>query len=92
MQQQQQPATGLPRDVMRSLLNRVLAMAVDELSKEDTRRHIRDHLVHPMIHLAYEQAMPYLLAAMTVIVAILIMSMLSLAMSFMFYFKRPSFR
>lgn len=80
------------RDVVRSLMNRVLALAVEELSKEDTRRHIRDHLVHPVVRLAYEQVMPYLLVATTIIIAILLMSMLSLALSSMFYFKKLNLR
>ena len=71
---------------------RVLAMVAEELSNDATRRQVRDQLVHPMVRLVAEQAMPYLMAAMTIIVAILLMSMLSLGLSFMFYFRRPNAR
>lgn len=70
------------------MMHKVLSMAMEELGKDDTKRHIREHLVHPMIKLAYEQALPYILAIMTVIIAILLVSLLSLALSGMLYFKR----
>ena len=74
------------------MMHKVLSMAMEELGKDDTKRHIREHLVHPMIKLAYEQALPYLLAIMTVIIAILLVSLLSLALSSMFYFRRTNLR
>lgn len=79
---------GVARDAIRSIIHRVLALAVEELKREGTKHHIREHLVHPMIKLAYEQAFPYIMAIVTVVVAILLISLFSLGLSAMFYFRR----
>jgi hypothetical protein len=78
----------MTRDAIRSIVHRVLALAVEELRRDDTKLHIREHLVHPMIKLAYEQAFPYIMAIVTVVIAILLISLFSLALSVMFYLRR----
>lgn len=85
--QQQQHGT-VTRDAVRTIIMKMLAMTVDELKRDDTKKHIREQLVHPMIRLAYDEAFPYILATGTVVVVILLASLFSLVLSILFFFKR----
>ena len=78
----------MTRDVIRTIVMRMLTLTVEELRREDTKHHIREQLVHPMIRLAYEEAFPYIMATGTVVVTILLASLFSLALSLLFYFRR----
>ena len=79
------------RDVIRRVTYRVLAMAADELGKDDTQRHIRTHVVDPLIKMLHAHLVPYLVIAMVLIISILLISMMTLVLSAMFYFKRSNF-
>ena len=74
--------------MVRQLTHKLLGLAWEELGREDTRRHVREQLVHPMVRLAYEQAAPYLLAGVTVVVAILLVSLASLGLSLVLFLKQ----
>ena len=77
-------------DVIRSMTQKVLALAVAEMGRDETKKHIRENLVDPLIKMLHTQLMPYLLMVMVVIIAILLMSMMTLTLSAMFYFKRTN--
>jgi hypothetical protein len=79
-----------PRDVVAVLTHRVLAMALEELRSEDTRRYVSEHLVVPLLKAVLVEFMPYAIVFTTVISAILLMSALTLTLLAMFYF-RPVF-
>jgi hypothetical protein len=86
-------ATGAPnpgtRDYfVRSITHKVLAMAVEELRKDETQQHVRQHVVDPLIKMLHTQLMPYVLLAAIVVIAILLMSMMTLTLSALFYFRR----
>lgn len=70
------------------LTNRVLSMVVDEMKRDDTQKSIRDHVVDPLVKMLFTQLMPYLMLLVVVIAAILLMSMMTLTLSALFYFKR----
>ncbi len=76
------------RGAVRGIAHRVLALALDELSKEETQKSIRDRIVDPLIKMLHAQLMPYLLMLMAVVTAILLMTMTTLALSALFYFRR----
>ena len=63
-------------------------MAVEELRKDETRQHVRQHVVDPLIKMLHTQLMPYVLLAAVVIIAILLMSIMTLILSALFYFRR----
>ena len=66
------------RDVVALLTHRVLAMALEELRSEETRKYVAEHLVRPLLRVVVEESMPYAIALTTVIAAILLMSALTL--------------
>jgi hypothetical protein len=68
------------RDVAAILTHRVLAMALDELRSEETRAYVSEHLVRPLIRAVVAESMPYAIAFTTVIIAILLMSALTLTL------------
>jgi hypothetical protein len=78
-----------PRDVVAALTHRVLAMALEELRSEDTRRYVSENLVVPLLKAVMVELMPYAIVFTAVIAAILLMSALTLMLLAVFYF-RPS--
>ena len=80
-------ASAASRDMVAILTHRVLAMALEELRSEDTRRCVSENLVMPLVKAVLVEFMPYAIAFTSVIVAILLMSALTLTLSAMFYFK-----
>jgi hypothetical protein len=72
---------------VRSITHKVLSLAMDELRKDDTQRTVRQHIVDPLIKMLHTQLMPYLLLAAVVVIAILLMSMMTLTLSALFYFR-----
>lgn len=68
------------RDVVAVLTHRVLAMALEELRSEDTRAYVSEHLVRPLLRAVVAESMPYAIAFTTVIIAILLMSALTLTL------------
>jgi hypothetical protein len=79
---------GVTQDVIRNMTQKVLALAVEELKKEESKKHIKDGIVDPLVKMLHGHLMPYLLALVVVIIAILLMSMMTLTLSALFYFKR----
>jgi hypothetical protein len=80
------------QDAIRGITHKLLAMAIEECRKEETKKHIRDGLVDPLIKTLHTQLMPYFLMTMVIVVALLLMSMMTLVLSAMFYFRRANFR
>ncbi len=70
------------------MTQRVLAMALDEMRTDETRKYVNDNLVLPLLRAVFAELMPYAIVFVTVIAAILLMSALTLILSTMFYFKR----
>jgi hypothetical protein len=70
------------------MANRVMAMALEELGKDDTQKRIRDRIVDPLVKMMHAQLWPYLMMLMAIVMAILLMTMTTLALSAMFYFRR----
>ena len=68
------------RDVAAVLTHRVLAMALEELRSEETRAYVSEHLVRPLLRTVVAESMPYAIAFTTVIIAILLMSALTLTL------------
>ena len=79
---------GATHDAIRGLTHKILALAMDELGKEESKRHIKDGIVDPLIKMLHAQLMPYLLVLVVVITAIMLMSMMTLTLSALFYFRR----
>lgn len=76
------------RSAVRTLTHRVLAMVVEELSKPEMQKHVRSSVVDPLIKMIYTQLMPYFMVVAVVFIAILLMSMMTLTLSALFYFRR----
>ena len=76
------------RDMVAILTHRVLAMALEELRSESTRCYVSENLVMPLLKAVLVELMPYAIIFTSVIVAILLMSALTLTLSAMFYFQR----
>ena len=81
------PASGA-RSAVKLLTNRVLSMAIEELQQDATRKLVREQVVDPLIKMLHTQLMPYLMLLVAVIAAILLMSMMTLTLSALFYFRR----
>lgn len=84
-----------PGSAARGIANRILAMAMDELGRDETQKRIRDRIVDPLVKMMHAQLWPYLLMLMAIVTAILIMTMTTLALSAMFYFgafRKNSFK
>lgn len=75
---------------VRSVTQKVLGLAMDELRKDETQQTVRQHVVDPLIKMLHTQLMPYLLLAAVVVIAILLMSMMTLTLSALFYFRHYS--
>jgi uncharacterized protein YggT (Ycf19 family) len=69
------------------LTHRVLAIAVQELRSEETRRYVIDQLVTPLLRAFLAECMPYAILVVSVVAALLLMSALSLTLSALFYFR-----
>ena len=80
-------STSASRDMVAILTHRVLAMAIEELRSEETRRSVNNNLVMPLVKAVIVEIMPYAIALMSVVVAILLMSGLTLALSVLFYLR-----
>lgn len=76
------------RDVVKLVSNRVITLIADEFRKEETQRTVRNNIVDPLIKMLHVQLMPYMVLTVVVVAAILIMSMMTLVLSSLFYFKR----
>ena len=76
------------RNAVKALTNRVLSMAIEELQQEATRKMVREHVVEPLIKMLHSHLLPYLTLLVAVIAAILLMSMMTLTLSALFYFRR----
>lgn len=81
------PSPSLPsspksptRDVIAVLTHRVLAMALEELRSEETRRYVSENLVVPLLKAVLVELMPYAIVFTAVIAAILLMSALTLTL------------
>lgn len=68
------------RDVVAILTHRVLAMALEELRSEETRRYVSENLVVPLLKAVLVELMPYAIAFTAVIAAILLMSAITLTL------------
>jgi hypothetical protein len=68
------------RDVVAVLTHRVLAMALEEMRSEDTRRYVSENLVVPLLKAVLVELMPYAIAFTAVIAAILLMSAITLTL------------
>ena len=66
------------------MTHRVLAMALEELRTEETRRCVSENLVIPLVKAVLVEFMPYAIAMTAVMAAILLMSAGTLVM---FYYK-----
>ncbi len=76
------------RAVVRSVTQKLVALAIDELNQADTRAKIKDHVISPLIKLIYSQMYPYLILAATVLLAGLVMWVLMFIMFTMSYFRK----
>ena len=74
------PSPSPSRDVVAVLTHRVLALALEELRSEETRRYVSEHLVVPLLKAVLVEVMPYAIVFTAVIAAILLMSALSLTL------------
>lgn len=85
-------AKGAPpppqRDVTRLITTKLIAIAMDELGKSETQKRINDQVVAPLMKMLHAQLLPYLLFAIGIVIAILLMSMMTLTLSALFYFRR----
>ena len=72
------------RDMIAIMTHRVLAMALEELRTEETRRCVSENLVIPLVKAVLVEFMPYAIAMTAVMAAILLMSAGTLVM---FYYK-----
>ena len=68
------------RDVVAIMTHRVLAMALEELRSEDTRRYVSENLVMPLLKAVFVELMPYAITFTAVIAAILLMSAITLTL------------
>ena len=73
---------------MRSVTQRLIALAIEELNQSDTRTKIKDHVISPLIKLIYSQMYPYLILAAIVLLAGLIMWVLMFTMFTLSYFRK----
>ena len=76
------------RLVVRSVTQRLIALAIEELNQSDTRTKIKDHVISPLIKLIYSQMYPYLILAAIVLLAGLIMWVLMFTMFTLSYFRK----
>lgn len=80
-------ATKTPaRDAIGMMTNRMIAMAVEELRREETQLRIRSHLVDPLIKIMSQQMMPYVLVLFALVSAILLTTLMTFAMFAMSFF------
>jgi hypothetical protein len=78
------------RDVLASLTGRVMHMVLQELSQDQTRNRVREHVVVPVIRMFMVECMPYAIALVACMCAIMLMSAITLSLSIMFYFGTHS--
>lgn len=81
-------STDHRREVVRSITQRVLAIAVDEMKRPDTKLKIQDHVIAPLIKMIYSQMYPYLIIAASVLLSGLVMWVLMFTMFTMSYFRK----
>ena len=55
----------------------VIGLCVNEIQKEDNKKRIRQHIIHPLISLIYQEFYPYLMFFLIIITSILIFSLTS---------------
>lgn len=78
------PGGGCARALVRTLTQRAIGIAVDELHKPETQQRIKTQIISPLTRLIYTQLFPYVLAAIVVVTLMLLMSILSFAMFALF--------
>jgi hypothetical protein len=66
------------RDLMAALTHRVIGMALDELSTDQTRSYVKEQLVTPLFKMLMVECAPYAILFTSIIFAILLMSALTL--------------
>lgn len=74
------------RDAIGMMTNRMIAMAIEELRREETQLRIRSHLVDPLIKIMSQQMMPYVLVLFALVSAILLTTLMTFAMFAMSFF------
>ena len=80
------------RDAIALLTNRLILMVVDELSKPDTQERVARNVVDPLVRTLAGQLMPYALLASCVLLVILVMTLMTFALTLLFYLRRTNLR
>lgn len=80
------PSSGRTKFV-HAVTQKLVALAIDELKQPETIRHIKDHILAPVVRLIYAQIYPYLIVAAIVVLCALVMWVLMFLMFTMAFFR-----
>jgi len=67
------------------ILNSIVELIITELDKEENRVLIRQHVIHPILRLIYDEVYPYIMFVLTAVIIILLISVVILALLILFY-------
>ena len=76
-----------PNELARSITNKLMSLVVAEIQTAEMQKSIKDHIVQPVIHLLYKELYPYIISVSIVIVMILMFSIMTFVLFFLYHFK-----
>jgi hypothetical protein len=76
---------------IKTITSKLVSLIAVEVEKPETQALVREKIIVPVIHMIYSQLYPYIIALVTTISLIFILTFLTFTLFIVFYFKKPHF-